>query len=61
MRFTSLFVTCAFAICSVLGEVSSHVQVNNRFWVTRIKAANASEIARLAKRNGFRYHKQVSV
>lgn len=44
----------------VSGESNSNLQVNNRFWVTRIKSTNTSELIQLAKRNGFRFHKKVS-
>lgn len=43
-------------------EAGTDFLVNNRFWVTRIKSANnVSEVLSLAKRNGFRFHKKVSV
>lgn len=43
-----------------VADSQSNLQVNNRFWVTRIKSANQTEILQLAKRNGFRFHKKVS-
>lgn len=63
MNFLYKFISFFFIYFLIItvSVVESNDFVNNRFWVTRIKSANSNEIINLAKRNGFRFHKKVSL